>query len=88
MEKLCVPIALGGIHIRCVHICWLWLKREVVHPYLRWLTIKGPQEMNLTSLVTCDSGMGVGRKGLSYAQQEEKVVEIQRIHRPQQLSIG
>ena len=31
--------------------------------YLKWLRTKGPQQMNLTSLITSDSNKGVGKKG-------------------------
>ena len=30
--------------------------------YLKWLRTKGPQQMNLTSLITSDSNKGVGKK--------------------------
>ena len=47
----------------CSHSLAVAEKNGRTADYLKWLRTKGPQQMNLTSLITSDSNKGVGKKG-------------------------
>ena len=47
----------------CAHSVVVAEKIGRTSDFLKWLRAKGPQQMNLTSLVTSDSNKGVGKKG-------------------------
>ena len=46
----------------CSHSLAVAEKTERTADYIKWLRDKGPKGPNLTSLMTCDSGKGVGKK--------------------------
>ena len=46
----------------CSHSLAVAEKNGRTADYLKWLRTKGPQQMNLTSLITSDSNKGVGKK--------------------------
>ena len=45
----------------CSHSLAVVEKSGRTADYLKWLRTKGPQQMNLTSLITSDSNKGVGK---------------------------
>ena len=63
MERLNVKIVQAGEPNICAHAIAVAEKSGTTARYLKWLREKGPKSMNVTSLVTFDSGAGTGRKG-------------------------
>lgn len=47
----------------CSHSLAVAEKMGTTLKYLQWFKAKGPNQINLTTLITCDSGKGVGKKG-------------------------
>ena len=47
----------------CSHSLAVAEKNGRTADYLKWLRTKGPEQMNLTSLITSNSNKGVGKKG-------------------------
>ena len=58
----------------CAHSLAAAEKLGITAEFLKWFKTKGPKQVNLTALVTCDTAKGVGKKGkrpLVYAKEEE-----------------
>jgi hypothetical protein len=56
----------------CSHSLAVAEKTGRTADYVKWLRGKGPQRPNLTALITCDSGKGVGKKSRQSATARRK----------------
>ena len=71
----------------CSHSLAVAEKSGRTADYLKWLRTKGPQQMNLTSLITSDSNKGVGKKGCKTSTARRKGGRNTNKYRPQRRQI-
>ena len=69
----------------CAHSLAVAEKTGTTLKYLHWFNTKGPKQVNLTTLITCDSSKGVERKGINRQQHEEKVEGLRKLRHQQPL---
>ena len=56
----------------CAHAIAVAEKSGTTARYLKWVREKGPKSMNVTSLLTFDSGARIGRKGVKNSTARRK----------------